>query len=164
MLSAGDPAPGFALEDIHGVRHSLDEALRAGPVLLAFFVLDCLTCELSYSFWDRIHEAYRGSGFQLWAIALDDAPAVRAFEQQSGVEFPLLLDEGMATVDAYGPAATPALFLVSESTITASHEGFDRSALNEIARTLAERIGLPAVEIASGDAPDLRPGCVIHGL
>lgn len=163
MLSAGEAAPAVELADINGNRYSLEQALPSGPVLLAFFALDCLTCEMSYGFWDRIHLAYR-TGFQVWGVALDDAEAVRAFEQQSGVEFPLLLDERLATVREYGPAATPALFLIENGAITASHEGFDRPALNEIARIVAERTGAPPVEITPGEAPERRPGCTIeHG-
>ena len=65
----------------------------------------------------------------------------------------------------YGPVSTPAMFLVSQDgSIAASHEGFERSALNEMSVTLAEHTGLPAVEIAPGEAPELRPGCTIHGL
>jgi peroxiredoxin len=162
MLSAGETAPAVELDDIDGDRHSLADALAAGPVLLAFFALDCLTCELSYDFWDRIHIAYAGAAFELWGVALDDAESVRAFEQQSGVEFPLLLDEGLAVVRAYGPASTPALFLIEHGAVTASHEGFDRLALNAIARTVAEHTGMPPIEIVPGEAPDLRPGCMVH--
>jgi peroxiredoxin len=163
MLNAGETAPAVELDDIDGDRHSLAEALSAGPVLLAFFALDCLTCDLSYDFWDRIHVAHAGAAFQLWGVALDDAEAVRVFEQQSGVEFPLLLDSERAVVGAYGPASTPALFLIEHGVVTASHEGFDRPALNAIARTVADHTGLPPVEIGPGEAPELRPGCTIHG-
>lgn len=165
MLTTGDQAPEFDLVDIEGGRRTLDDGLRNGPLLLAFFALDCQTCEISYLFWDRIHEQYAEAGCELWAISLDAAEDARAFVERSGVEFPVPLDDGLEVVRRYGPISTPAMFLVNQDgSIAASHEGFERSALNEMSATLAAHTGLPAVEVAAGEAPELRPGCTIHGL
>lgn len=165
MLSTGDQAVEFDLVDIEGGRRSLAEGLRAGPLVLAFFALDCQTCEISYLFWDRIHEQYAEAGCELWAISLDSAEAASNFVERSGVEFPVLLDDGLELVRRYGPMATPAMFLIGQAgKIEASHEGFERSALNAMSASLAQHTGLQAVEIAPGEAPELRPGCTIHGL
>lgn len=165
MLTVGDPAPDFDLTDTEGGRRSLADGLRNGPLLLAFFALDCQTCEICYLFWDRIHEQYAAGGCELWAISLDSAEDARAFVERSGVEFPVPLDEALEVVRHYGPVSTPAMFLVNQDgSIAASHEGFERFALNEMSAVLAEHTGLPAVEIAPGEAPELRPGCTIHGL
>jgi peroxiredoxin len=165
MLTTGDQAPDFDLVDIDGSRRALADGLRRGPLLLAFFALDCQTCEISYLFWDRIHEQYAEAGCELWAISLDSAEDARAFVERSGVEFPVPLDEGFDVVRSYGAISTPAMFLVNQDgSIAASHEGFERSALNEMSATLANHTGLPVVEIVAGEAPELRPGCTIHGL
>ena len=55
MLAIGDQAPDFDLVDIDGGRRVLADGLRGGPLVLAFFALDCQTCEISYLFWDRIY-------------------------------------------------------------------------------------------------------------
>lgn len=165
MLTAGAQAPDFDLTDIEGGRRTLSEALKTGPLLLAFFALDCQTCEISYLHWDRIHVQYAQAGGQLWAISLDSAEDARAFVERSGVEFPVLLDEGLEQVRHFGPVSTPAMFLLArDGSIAASHEGFERLALNQMSIALAEQTGLPPVEIAPGEAPELRPGCTIHGL
>ena len=165
MLTAGAQAPDFDLEDTEGGRRTLSEGLQAGPVILAFFALDCQTCEISYLHWDRIHVQYAAAGAQLWAISLDSAEDAGAFVERSGVEFPVLLDVGLEQVRRYGPVSTPAMFLVAQDgSISASHEGFERSALNQMSIALAEQTGQPPVEVAPGEAPELRPGCTIHGL
>ncbi|MBT5772925.1 MAG: TlpA family protein disulfide reductase [Dehalococcoidia bacterium] len=165
MLTAGAQAPEFDLADIEGGRRTLSEALQTGPLILAFFALDCQTCEISYLHWDRIHVHYAEAGGQLWAISLDTPEDARAFVERSGVEFPVLLDEDLELVRRFGPVSTPAMFLVArDGSIAASHEGFERAALNQMSAGLAEHTGLPPVEIAAGEAPELRPGCTIHGL
>ena len=50
MLTIGDRAPDFDLADIDGGRRALGDGLRNGPLVLAFFALDCQTCEISYLF------------------------------------------------------------------------------------------------------------------
>ncbi len=165
MLVAGDAAPDFDLVDVDGEHRVLSEGIRAGPLLLAFFALDCQTCEISYIHWDRIHVQYAQAGCELWAISLDSREEVRSFVERSGVEFPVLLDDGLTQVRRYGSSATPAVFLVGQDgRIEASHEGFERSALNEMSAVLARLTGLSAIEIVPGEAPELRPGCTIHGL
>jgi peroxiredoxin len=176
MLSAGDRAPEFALEAVEGGRRTLSERLSVrsgalaerlagGPVLLAFFALDCATCEICYLLWDRFHVRYGEAGCELWGIGLDGRDDLERFVERSGVEFPVLVDAGLATVRAFGAVSTPALFLVrGDGTIEASHEGFERAALNELCRIAAEWTGVEAMQVGPGEAPELRPGCTIHGL
>ncbi len=165
MLSAGDRAPAFDLPDTLGGRRTLAAGIASGPLVLAFSALDCQTCDLAYLFWDQIHERYAERGCELWAISLDSPEDAADFVERSGVEFPMLVDEGLRVVRSYGPSATPAVFLVSaDGTVTASHQGFERAALNDISAALADHTGLPPVEIPEGAAPTLRPGCTIHGL
>jgi peroxiredoxin len=165
MLTAGAQAPDFDLADIEGGRRTLTDGLETGPLLLAFFALDCQTCEISYLHWDRIHVQYAEVRGQLWAISLDSPEDARAFVERSGVEFPVLLDDGLELVRRYDLVSTPAMFLVAQDgNITASHEGFERAALNDMSAALAAHTGQTPVEIAPGEAPELRPGCTIHGL
>jgi peroxiredoxin len=165
MLTVGTQAPDFDLADLEGGRRILSEGLQTGPLILAFFALDCQTCEISYLNWDRIHVQYAEAGGQLWAISLDTVEDTAAFVERSGVEFPVLFDDGREQVRRYGPVSTPAMFLVAQNgRITASHEGFERAALNDMSAALAVHTDQPPVEIATGEAPELRPGCTIHGL
>jgi peroxiredoxin len=163
MINVGDSAPAVELTNIDGSSHSLSSTVRQHPVLLAFFALDCLTCEMSFLFWDRIQEMYGGADFELWSVSLDSTDEAREFYERSGVEFPILLDEGRSVAQQYGATATPALYLVgSDAVVLASHEGFDRPAVNAMIETIAAHTGRETIEIAAAEAPDLRPGCVIH--
>ncbi len=165
MLIAGDHAPEFELDALEGGRRSFGAEDTNRPVLLAFFALDCATCDICYLFWDRFHEQYGSAGCELWAIGLDEPADLERFVERSGVEFPVLVDTALETVRAFGAISTPALFLVREDgTIEAAHEGFERAAFNDICRVASEWTGAELLEVASGEAPELRPGCTIHGL
>ncbi|MBM3140774.1 MAG: TlpA family protein disulfide reductase [Chloroflexi bacterium] len=163
ILGPGERAPALALTAVDGERRVLAEALAAGPVLLAFFALDCQTCQIAFVHWDRAHEAYAGKTFRLWAVSLDGEPAARAFWEKSGVSFPVLVDDG-SSVDAYRLVSTPAHVLVGEDgRVIASFDAFDRATWNAMLATVAERVGRAAIAVGPGEAPDFRAGCTVHG-
>src|SRR6202035_428465 len=57
MLSAGDRAPDFELEDLSGERRTLSGLSGGKPVLLAFFKVSCPVCQYAFPFLERM---YRG--------------------------------------------------------------------------------------------------------
>ena len=162
MIEAGERAPQLELAAADGQRYALASALEAGPVLLAFFQLECQTCEMSYLFWDRAYEAYAGDAFQLWAVGLDPEADASAFWDKSGVSFPVLFG-GPQQVEAWQLISTPGHALIdTDGTVLASFEAFDRAAWNSMLATVAARLGEPAIEISASEAPEFRPGCTIH--
>ncbi len=110
-------------------------------------------------------EAYQDAGCPVLAISLDGAEAGRDFWDRSGVSFPVLSDPEHRVTRQYGLECTPALFLVdADGTILASHDAFDRAALNELSQTIATRVDQAAVQLTDAEAPAFSPGCTIHLL
>ena len=163
ILGPGEHAPNFTLADLEGRPHELADALRDGPVLLAFFSLDCQACETSFVPWDKVHVAYAGERFAIWAIGLDEASRTEQFVERSGVEFPVMVDADGNLARAYRVRSTPTVVLVDQSgAVVTSHDAWDRAALNEVIGRVAEAVGEPAFEIRAKDAPEFRPGCTVH--
>ncbi|MFN8638984.1 MAG: TlpA disulfide reductase family protein [Dehalococcoidia bacterium] len=163
ILASGTRAPEFTLTDAEGESRSLEAARADGQALVAFFSLECRACDLSYLFWDRMTEAYRDAGCPVLAISLDGDAAARDFWDRSGVSFAVLSDPAHEVTRGYGIECTPALFLVDgEGAIVASHDAFDRAALNDLSSRIALRVGRPAVTLADDEAPAFSPGCVVH--
>jgi peroxiredoxin len=163
ILTPGTLAPDFTLADTEGMPRTLERERAAGHALVAFFSLECRACDLSYLFWDRMAEAYAAAGCPVLAISLDGAEAAVDFYERSGVSITVLADAANATARAYGLECTPALFLVDATgEVVASHDAFDRAALNALSAQIAGRLGVPAVELSEGEAPAFSPGCVIH--
>ncbi len=162
LITAGEPAPDIALPAADGERYVLSEALRHGPVLLAFFLLDCRACDVAYMPWDRAYETYAGDDFQLWSVCLDPAEDAAAFWEKSGVSFPVLFDDGRSA-EAYGLISTPTHVLVgTDGRVVVASDAWDRAAWNATIAEAARLLGRPAIEVIAAEAPDFRPGCTIH--
>ena len=163
ILAAGVAAPDFALTDAEGVTRSLAVERARGLTLVAFFSLECRACDLSYVFWDRMHEAYAAAGCPVLAISLDSPEAAREFHERSGVSFAVLAEPEPATARASGLECTPSLFLVdADGVVLASHDAFDRAALNALSEEIARRLGRPAEALSEGETPAFSPGCTVH--
>jgi peroxiredoxin len=54
MLSAGDRAPDFDLEDLSGGRRTRSDIARGKSVVLAFFKASCPVCQFTFPFLERI--------------------------------------------------------------------------------------------------------------
>ena len=167
-LSPGTPAPSFTLSDVQGKSYSLPEALKQGPVLLAFYKSSCPVCQFTFPFLERIHQAIKdASHLQIWGISQDDARDTRDFAREYGCTFPMLLEEeGYPVSNQYGLTNVPTLFLVKpaaatkpEGTIQVGSVGFDRKDIETMAAEFSRLVGRPIAVFQPADSvPDYKPG------
>jgi peroxiredoxin len=156
-LPAGEPAPAISLQDANGQTVNLEEALKKGPVVAAFFKVSCPTCQFTFPFLERMHETYGDSNFTLLGISQNDAADTRDFGQEFGVKFPLLIDDEntFAASNEYGITNVPSIFLISqEGKILERSVGFAKRDLENMAREAARATGKSA-------GPLFKPGEVI---
>ncbi|HLH06141.1 MAG TPA: TlpA disulfide reductase family protein [Terriglobales bacterium] len=134
-LAAGSIAPAIELEDIEGQRRNLAESLRDGPVLAAFFKVNCITSQFTFPFLQRIHERYGGQKFRVWGISQNHLKDTREFVKKFAITFPVLLDgTGYPVSNRYGLTNSPTLFVISPSgVIQISCIGFSKADLEAIA-------------------------------
>lgn len=150
MIQPGLPAPAVELPDLDGVPHRLEDALRNGPVILAFYKVSCPTCQMTFPFLDRL-----AASANVLAISQDDAGDSREFNQRLGISMPTLLDaRPYPASNAYQITNVPSIFVVeTDGRISAAVHGFNKAALQK----LGERFGTTI--FGEGDrVPDLRPG------
>ena len=161
-LDAGASAPPLALKDAEGKSYSLAEALKAGPVLLAFFKVSCPTSQFTLPFLERLHQAIKGSNAaRLWGVSQNDARATREFAREYGLSFPMLLDEeGYPVSNSYGLTNVPTLFLVKpDGRLQAASVGFVRQDIEEAAAEFGRRTGQTIQVFLPGESiPDYKPG------
>jgi peroxiredoxin len=129
ILALGSPAPDFVLPGVDGKVHRLSD-YASSPVLAVVFA--CNHCPISQMYERRIQELqddYSGKGVAVVAIQPNDPKAIRIDELDSSdtsdsleemkirVEFkhlryPYLYDgETQSVTRAYGPQATPHIFI-----------------------------------------------------
>lgn len=135
MVETGSRAPEFHLKDAAGRERSLGELLAEGPVLLAFFKTTCPTCQLTFPFLDRM----AGSrSLRIFGVSQDDPETTAEFNQEFGVNFPILYDEerrGYPASNDYGISYVPSIFIVEpDGKIGSTLVGFSRQGLEEMGR------------------------------
>ncbi|MBI1885929.1 MAG: TlpA family protein disulfide reductase [Chloroflexi bacterium] len=162
LLQPGATAPDFALTGTDGRSYSLAEALARGPALLVFFKTTCATCDLAFPYIQRLLEAYRNDGWQLWGVSQSPQVETERYAGALQLTFPVLLDEpGFIVSDVYDPPATPTLFLIDRmGKVLYTTYGFSKDDLNEASALMARQLRVqPKVIAEMGDGrPDFRPG------
>jgi peroxiredoxin len=161
-LTAGKSAPAFSLKKTDGSQVSLAGVLKKGPVLAAFFKVNCPTCQFTFPFLERMYETYGDEKFTLLGISQNDATDTREFCQEIGIKFPMLLDEqGYPASNEYGLTNVPTLFLISaEGKIQQTTVGFVKADLENLAANAARAAGKPSAPLFKpGEViPDSKPG------
>ena len=161
-VHAGNKAPSFELKELDGRRVSLQEALKRGPVVAAFFKSSCPVSQFTFPFLERLYKAYTSDRTTFWAISQDDAGETREFCAEQGVTFPALLDEdGYPVSNDYGLTNVPTFYLIApDGTVQVDSVGFGKKALEKISAELARFLGKPVAPVFQpGEVvPDTKPG------
>jgi peroxiredoxin len=162
ILSPGKVAPAISLKTLDGAAATLQDALKKGPVVAAFFKVSCPTCQFTAPFLERLHESYGGDKFTVWGISQDDARDTREFCKELDVEFPILLeDQGYALSNQYGISMVPSIFVINPDGKTEMiSEGFSKADLENIAALAARATGAKAAPLfkPSERVPAIKPG------
>jgi peroxiredoxin len=151
MLAEGSTAP-----DFQSGGWTLSDALRRGPVLLAFFKISCPTCQLTFPFLRRLADQAGPGAPQLIAISQDDVKGTAQFQQRFGPSAPALLDAppGYAISNAYQLRNVPSLYLIEPGgRISMAVAGFSKAHLE----ALGKRFGVETFQ-AGERVPAMQPG------
>jgi len=98
VLGTGKDAPLFELSAADGTRYSLKVALARGPVLAAFFKVECPTCQYTFPFLERLYKQLRDHSAQIWGISQDGVRDTQGFARDYDISFPLLIDLSLPNV------------------------------------------------------------------
>ena len=161
-ILAGHQAPHFALNATSGRPFALEEALRKGPVVAAFFKISCPVCQFAFPFLERLYTTYGDERASFVGISQDDARDTKEFCEEYGVSFPVLLDEnGYPVSNQYGLTNVPTIFLVApDGTVNVSSMGFVKADLEKISAELGRHLGRSPVAVFRPDeiVPEDKPG------
>jgi peroxiredoxin len=151
MLSPGDPAPTFILDDAE-TGEQVTDPWEQGPVVLAFFKVTCPVCQLVAPKVDALARA----GVRVVAIGEDPAPALRAYAERYGQRVQTVTEPPPYRVStAYGVRSVPTLFLVDgDGDVQAAVPGWDREGWN----ALAAAAGVAPISAEGDGLPVFRPG------
>jgi peroxiredoxin len=130
LLREGSRAPDFVLARLDGGEAVLHDLVTNGPLVLAFFKVNCPVCQLTFPFLERLHTA---GTIPIYGISQNDADDTLEFNRRFGITFPTLLDpekDGFAASNAFGISSVPTLFLVEkDGTVSRIIEGWQKKAV-----------------------------------
>jgi peroxiredoxin len=162
VLKAGKAAPHFELTATDGKSYSLQEGLKHGPVLAAFFKIACPVCQYTFPFLERLYQQLRASGVQIWGISQDGFKDSQGFARDYSVAFPILIDDYPYRISReYRLEEVPSIFLIApDGLIAVASEGFVKRDLLDIQKSLAQTLSASAGALFSPkeNVPEHKPG------
>src|SRR2546421_2798990 len=154
-LSPRTKAPDLALTSTTGKPFVLSEALKRGPVVLAFFKVSCPVCQFAFPYLERLHGAYAGKNVTLVGVSQNDQKQTAAFLREYGITFPVLLDDSStyAVSNAYGLTNVPTIFWIErDGEVGLTSVGWNRRDFEQINHLMAEAgRSTPAAVFAPGE-------------
>ncbi|MGA2327506.1 MAG: redoxin family protein [Bryobacteraceae bacterium] len=162
-LAISSPAPDFALPGIDGQTHKLSDYSASRLLVVVFTCNHCPTAQLYENRIKKLAEDYRGKSVTVVAIQPNDPEAVRLDELGwtdvgDGLEdmkiraeyrhfnFPYLYDgETQAVARAYGPKATPHVFVFDENRKLRYEGRLDNSQRESLVKTQDARNAIEAL-------------------
>jgi peroxiredoxin len=163
ILALGSPAPNFELPGIDGAIHKLSD-YSSSPVLVVIFTCD--HCPIAQMYERRITQLvtdYRDRGVAVVAIQPNDPKAIRIDELDSSdlsdsldemkiraqykhLTYPYLYDgETQSVAEAYGPQATPHVFVFDRDRHLRYEGRMDDSYRTELVKTHEARDAVDAL-------------------
>ncbi len=140
----GQPAPDFALADLHGNRVSLSQ-FRGRVVLVNFWACWCDTWKEEVRRLKRLVAEHPGLDPVILFVSVDTRgrSQVEPLLAREGIFFPVLMDATSRVSRAWGVTTVPTLFVVDpEGVVRFAHQGYPGNPL--LARELAAcRSGQP---------------------
>ena len=109
-LEVGQTAPAFTLDDQDGTPVSLGDF--AGDKVIVYFYPAASTpgCTTeACDFRDNIN-SLKSAGYTVLGVSKDAAPALKKFQSEQGLNFPLLSDPDLAVHNAYGAYGEKSLY------------------------------------------------------
>ena len=97
------PRPEFWLPDVDGRRHGVAE-WDGTLLVMNFWATWCPPCLHEIPVFIALQERYADRGVQFLGVAIDDAPKVRAFAEEMGLNYPTLHGQldAIEVMTAYG--------------------------------------------------------------
>jgi peroxiredoxin len=175
ILPLGFPAPDFSLPGVDGKIHSLAD-YASSPILVVVFT--CNHCPIAQMYEQRIQQLqadYRDRGVAVVAIQPNDPKAIRIDELDSSdisdtldemkirvayknLHYPYLYDgETQSVARAYGPQATPHVFIFDKDRKLRYEGRVDNSYRKELLNTHDARNAIDAL-LANREVPVKKTG------
>jgi len=124
-IAPATPAPDFTLHAMGGPNLRLKEQ-RGRVVMVNFWATWCAPCRQEMPHLNRLYEKYRGAGFVLLGVNVDDDTSKAAeVAAKLGVTFPVLLDTEKSVSKLYDVSTMPSTMIIDrDGKVRYVHRGY----------------------------------------
>ncbi len=158
-IDTGNTAPKLdePFLDAEGNPHTIEAALKRGPVLLGIYKSSCQASKTIFPILERIYLRHNDRGLTVYGVSQDSPNITRSFARRYGITFPLLVEgDGYPISRRFDIFATPTLYFIRpDGVVVSSIMGFFREQVNEFANLIATELGAPAEPIIAEDETDV---------
>lgn len=115
-LVFGQPAPDFSLKTADGKTVRLSD-FKGHPVLINFWATWCAPCKFEMPALESIYQKYKDKGLVILAVDIktdNGEAAVRKYQQDMGLSFPVVMDTTGETENNYRVRAYPTSFFIGK--------------------------------------------------
>ena len=110
-IEIGENAPDFTLTDTAGKAVKLS-SFSGKVVILDFFASWCPPCRQEIPDFIALGKEYGTKGFTVIGVALEELGAAKKFAEQTGINYPVLIDDRKVSA-TYGPVRSiPTTFVI----------------------------------------------------
>jgi len=140
FITQGEEAPDFTLVSIYNESITLSN-YRGSVVLLDFWASWCEPCKEEIRELSKLYSKYRGDGLVIISINIREIlPSVRAFAENNGMDWIVVLDKDGSIAVGYGVMVIPTLILINkDGTIAYMNAGFVGE--GDLVREIDEALG-----------------------
>ncbi len=115
-LRVGEVPPDFTLKDLNGKTWTVSE-LKGKPVVLNFWATWCAPCKFEMPALESVYQKYKDKGLVVLAVDIktdNGEAAVRKYQQELGMSFPIVMDSTGETENNYRVRAYPTSFFIGK--------------------------------------------------
>lgn len=131
LLTKGNPAPNFELEDLEGNKISLKDYLGK-RVFIDFSIINCGWCKIAIDEFNKPDFKFADDVIPLYINPLDTKERMMKYNQKTNIPFPILTN-AKEIGEAYGVNGYPSFFIIDEKgIIVESFSGFNEDLIGKI--------------------------------
>lgn len=134
-----DESMQFELPDLQGKLVRLDETLKANKaVLINFWATWCPPCREEIPDLIELQKEYGGRGFTILGVDVDESKKkVASFVQKTGINYPILLDDGSVVAERYGVVGIPtSVLILSDGTVVNQYHSASAMLKEDVRRSV----------------------------
>jgi peroxiredoxin Q/BCP len=110
---AGAKAPDFMAAASDGKSRTLSALTKEGDLVLYFIKVGCPVNHRAAPFYKKIDDAYKGKA-NIVGVINGDVSEAKAWAKEYGAKFPILADENLKIIRAYGAVSSPWAVVVGQ--------------------------------------------------